>query len=351
MKKTKSVLISGDFSIYDATTDNVETVDVCAKKGKVVRAAKDNKAEVADEIKPQPSVHSLKAEQRKEALRNAGVDVTNIFSMGEDMLVRVVDGVPSEITSDDPIYKKIMDGGTIPERRLFRRWVMAQMFRMLRQMETRNYTFAELLESNGYHYMFHMLKDEFRVQIKLAKTDQENFQKRNVFFNKESLVKTIEGDIANTRKYIDGLKIRHCKNKPYKKVGNMDIFTSDISKKVFRKLDAALEKLRKADSPSDIYDSLLAYDKVRVRVRDGFKMPNSFINAYKGAGAYFTMENLIRFHGCRFKGASLEERSLSFLSALAITHKDEGWRMLGVLKEFIAYNKISVEGKIKEWSK
>ena len=51
------------------------------------------------------------------------------------------------------------------------------------------------------------------------------------------------------------------------------------------------------------------------------------MDAYKGAGAFFTMQNLIRFHGCTAvndRGRRLDKyQSLAFLSAKAEEYKTE----------------------------
>lgn len=66
------------------------------------------------------------------------------------------------------------------------------------------------------------------------------------------------------------------------------------------------------------------------------------------------MRNLIMFHGARFKngGRKLSDtKSLEKLDKLALEYSNEGWRMLGVLKQLIKDNGISVQGKIDEWKK
>lgn len=44
------------------------------------------------------------AAARIAALKAAGVDVSNYFPMGEEMVVKVVDGVPVQVTDDDPVF-------------------------------------------------------------------------------------------------------------------------------------------------------------------------------------------------------------------------------------------------------
>lgn len=81
---------------------------------------------------------------------------------------------------------------------------------------------------------------------------------------------------------------------------------------------------------------------------------DAFITAYKGSGSYYTMRNLIMFHGARFvkNGRKMSEaNSLKELDSKAKLYDEEGWKMLGVLKQLIKDNNISVQGKILEWKK
>ena len=64
------------------------------------------------------------------------------------------------------------------------------------------------------------------------------------------------------------------------------------------------------------------------------------------------MRNLIMFHGARFmkNGRKMSEtNSLKELESKANLYDEEGWRMLGVLKQLIKDNNVSVQGKILEW--
>ena len=58
------------------------------------------------------------AQARIEALKAAGVDVSNYFPMGEEMIVRVKDGVPTQVLDDDPVFSRIMEGRYISHGKL-----------------------------------------------------------------------------------------------------------------------------------------------------------------------------------------------------------------------------------------
>ena len=80
-----------------------------------------------------------------------------------------------------------------------------------------------------------------------------------------------------------------------------------------------------------------------------------WIDAYKGSGAFFTMQNMIRFHNCfvvnDFGKQLSKNNALSFLNKKAEEYKKEGWRLIGVLKKMLDDNNIDVANKIREWRK
>ena len=102
----------------------------------------------------------------------------------------------------------------------------------------------------------------------------------------------------------------------------------------------------------EVYDAVHEFNKKRKHLAWDTKQADAFITAYKGSGSYYTMRNLIMFHGARFmkNGRKMSETdSLKELESKANLYDEEGWRMLGVLKQLINDNNISVQGKILEW--
>ena len=274
--------------------------------------------------------------------------------MGDEMVVRVVDGIPVQVYDDDPIYELIEKGGHVPERRLFRRWVMAQMFRNLRLMKGRNWNFTRCLQRNGYEYSWKMLVEEIRVQKRLLDSgDLENFYERNRFFNSAVVLDMMDDYLDDLKKYVDDLKVKRCKGVPYKTIKGTHIFVDHIPAKVFYPLNSARNRV-KVDvcDINSLYHYLKKFNDARVHMKWETKMSKSFVDAYKAAGAFYTMKNLIMFHGCKFreKGKFTSmARSLQILTKHSKDYND--WRLLGIMKEFIEDNGISVEGKIAEWRK
>lgn len=311
-----------------------------------------------------------KAQMRIAALKAAGVDVSNYFTMGDEQVVKAVGGAIVPVTDDvqiDAVGKKIVDGGYISNWSLFRRWVMAQMFHYLREMEKGRGNFNELLQRHGYEYQWSMLERELNAQAKMFRNgDMENFRMRNHWFNGEVAGNMALDYIEALQDYIDneltyringsGKHYKHtCKGTPYVKLQNRDIFLSDLGKKVYMPLRQMAYDMINATSISSLLNIVRRFNAERKHLYWATKQSNAFIYAYKGSGAYFTMRNLIMFHGAKFRTADgyamSREQSLNLVYDAAKTNVGEGWKMMGVLKRLIKDSGISIQGKIDEWKK
>lgn len=331
-------MISGEFTINELTTT-----------GKT--AAK-------------PTQGKKTAAARIAALKAAGVDTSNYFPMGEEMLIKVVDGVPEQVMDDDPIFCKIAEGGYINHYKLFRRWVMAQMFRVLRYMEKSGSNFNETLQLSGYEYQWRVLENELYAQMKMEKHgDTVCLMQRKRWFNGGVAAGMVSDYTNKLQHYIEtelmyrtnsrGEKVyKHkCKDVPYVRLAGRNIFVADLNTKVYSPLLALAVKMHGAKNVKELYDLVHKFNSERKSLRGNVKQSNDFINAFKGSGAYFTMRNLIMFHGARFKGMNEKKKSLLYMEGKAEEYVTEGWCMMGVMKQLIADSGISVEAKIAEWRK
>ena len=295
-----------------------------------------------------------KAQERIEALRKAGVDVTGYFAMNDEQIVRIEDNVPHYVEDDDPIFATIAEQGYIGNYKLYRRWVMAQIFRMLRNIEQYNWNMTECIQSHGYEYSWKMVENELRDQYKMYKHgDMQSYYERNHWFNKTVVMEMARDYMSKLYKYVDGLTVRHCKGEPYKTIRRNHVFTNEIHEKVYMPILRRIEFINKAKTPQELFDAVRRLNIYRVQLHCGEKLPEIFINAYKGAGGFFTMKNLIMFHGCRFFEGSKKlsvDRSLAALDCYTDDYKNEGWRMIGVMKELMDKNNISVRQKQQEWA-
>lgn len=288
-----------------------------------------------------------KAQKRLSALKERGVDTSALFAMQTGEIAKLNNGVLSVLDDNDPIFSDIVNNGTIPNHSLFRRWVMSQMFHMLSDGQN----FHQNLRKKGYGYMFKMLERELKVQCKLYADDKENFYIRNSWFNQRLVMCLCESYCKALEKHIANIPERKCKNIPYKHIGKSFVFCEDIYKKIISPLLEAVRKIRDASSPKELYQIYKnAFMRKYIKINE--KMDGDFIDAYKGCGAYYTMQNLILFHGCTFAGMSMQQ-SYDYIKKKqkAYSNHDgysEGWRMFAVMKELLEANNISIERKLKE---
>lgn len=242
---------------------------------------------------------------------------------------------------------------------------------MLRQMETDKLTFNEVLQRKGYEYQWRMLENELYAQVKMSEHgDLDNVGARNRWFNGDVASDMATDYISKLRKYVDDNLIysvkkdkdgnekkayKHtCKGNPYVRLQNKDIFVSDLEKKVYTPLREIANEMAAVPTYKQLYDAVHKFNKNRKHLAWDTKQADAFINAYKGSGAYYTMRNLIMFHGARFlKGGRKmsEANSLKELESKAKSYDAQGWRMLGVLKQLIKESNIDIQGKINEWFK
>lgn len=300
----------------------------------------------------------MKATEKLEALRAAGVNVANLFSMkgvtGEETIARLDNGQLTIVPDNDPIFAAIMGGGTIPNRKLFRRWVMAQVFHM---MGNSHEGFTESLNRKGYKYMWKMLLEELRVQAVLSHKDRENFAKRNLWFNKERVAAICAEYLNDLPDYLEGLKVKRCKGVPYVHLRHRDVFVSDLKTKVLFPLGQALSDIVSSNNADKLYKATCDFFQIvkKTRFASDMHLPQDYKDAYKGAGAYFTMENLILFHGAKFRGDKgrflSKDASMKMLKEAARDYQFEGWRLFGMMKLLLDQNGINVADKLREWRK
>lgn len=314
-------------------------------------------AELSVEIK---EAKTNKATERIAALKAAGVDVSGLFAIrgaaGAEILVRLVNGIPQTVNDDDPIFAKIVASGTVPDRRLFRRWVMAQMFRMLQPSHYTN-GYVDAMHCKGYEYTWDMAVEEFRVQAKLAQNDIENFTKRNLWFNKDVAIEMAKDYIVKLQEWFDGMKTKHCKGVPYKTVHGENVFVEDFRKKFVHPLHSLKWKIDSAKTPDELYKAFSNFNRARVQLPWVTAQSKAWEEAYKGSGAFFTLENLILFHGALLKderGRFLSKPlSLALLTSRAKKYAStgvDGWRMLACLRKVIADNGVDIAAKRAEWA-
>ena len=112
-----------------------------------------------------------------------------------------------------------------------------------------------------------------------------------------------------------------------------------------------INDIANANNPKDLYYAVGRYSSFRVRLPHLIAvLCPQIIQAYEGAGAYYTLENLIRFHGVSIEGADDSLKAISN-AAYEYAANGEGYKMMGMLKAALRYNNINPQEKMREWRK
>lgn len=286
-----------------------------------------------------------KAEERIEKLKMSGINTDGYFAINDDTVVKVENGVPTVV--EDDVLSQIYTNGYVKNASLHRRFVMAQMFHGLNSPNG----FNNWLKGHGYEYQWKMLlhKDaggnagELWTLVKLEESGDKVFDERKIFFNK-NVVYIMAKDYINKLKNELLFKYKVNKNGEIyvNKYGHMNI--NDIKKKVCDKLNDAAEEIINSTTAKELFDATYKFNGMRVKLNYYNKMDGTFINAYKASGAYYTLQNMIRFHGVVLSNYETGEvydkyGSEEYLKTYLVEH--DGYKLFSLMLRTISENNFT----------
>ena len=347
-----------------------------------------------------------KAQLRIDAMRAAGMDVSRFFCMkdgkGEETVVaeQHEDGSLSIIEATDPIVQKIVDAGSLHNAHLFKQHVLAQVLKMMTRYDwengglKRDYRgrldmshFTERMNYMNYAYSWQVVRDELKRQAAMERHgDNKSLTEDCRWYDKALVLAMFDHHHELLEKLCQVLRVRHHQGVDYIGLQGVDglvvrkqsapgyIYCYEIERMLKNHADFR-KSLMKAVTIHELYLALVRYmdaarpgklsyhaseikkreDRVEITPCEDWK------NAYKGYGGYFSMQNLILFHGCRIvintigKGGAVvykklsKDDSIKQLNEWADEHLNEGYWMLGALKQLIIDNGFNVERKRAEW--
>ena len=309
----------------------------------------------------------LNKKERMEKMNAMGMDTSKYFTLNVTESIPagakihvIVDKngeyVIEDRSENDFIRNQIIEDGYVRNTKLFRRFVMAQMFYMLNYSswggEYEGYN-ACLRKQYGYDYTFKMMLEEVRVLSKLETRDRESFEERAHFFSQDVVVAVLEDYMDKLKKYVDKLPSKNCKGVPYKTIKGVHIFVDDLHKKVYAPLESYMFRVKYAKNYTEMYRYLCSFNREKVALPYDTPKSKVWIDAYKGNGAYYTLKNLVMFHDC---GIITEPYSVvvrgtdavNFLNNKLDEYKGEGWRMFALMKKVIKDNGFDFDKRMKE---
>jgi len=310
-----------------------------------------------------------KREERMETLKINGIEVGKYFDVtlpgGGTVRMTLQNGIP--VVAEDPILNQIIEDGYVRNSKLHRRWIMAQMFKMLnyKSYNGREAGYDACLRNRySYQYQFDMMLEEIRVISKLEGKDEETFRERTSFFNREVVVATCEDYITKLKNHINNLPKHKCKGVPYKRLNGRygDVFDADLQKKVYYPMEHCIWLMSRTTNYYDLHKKLQQFMRLMIKLPWDTSKSKIWIDSYKGSGAYYTLKNLVMYHGCKIideehtywntprkvttYNAGME--AVNFIKSKLNAYYGEGWRYMAMLKKCIADNNFSFEDRMKE---
>ena len=341
----------------------------------------------------------LRKENRKEQLRNAGMDTSKYFEfkVNQDIpkgsTLRVI--VENNEREYDEIEQQIIDNGIIPVEGAFRRWIMAQYLKMT------NYE-GENNKNNGYHgylneqidynyTMKRLVAEAYEMSELERKFDYDELDKRKQFFSYERIVKIFEDyickvndimagdfcivnkgsssyyDNALTLKYYDICFDKHKYNSNEK---CRNIFKTS-GKNTFCYYITALDRIEGIvntyEKLRDMYDKSYKYiykvlkdfyldyyiiipedlSAVREGKEKGIAKSKEWVEGYKRAGVYYTLQNMIENHGIKFTHDDYPyEDGMVLLNYLVFESQLETYKLHRMLQDILIENNFNLHESI-----
>lgn len=260
-----------------------------------------------------------------------------------------------ETTTDkDPIEESIRNDGYIENNHLYRRWVMAQMLRHFRNEKDPAAFDHYFVSGKPYKYAWETTLNEMKAMKHLY---GEELIKRERFFNLEVVKEMANEYNEQVKSYIRKLpvknRVKNGKLECYSKIPyGGEIRRHEQNKEFWASITEAVNKINAANT---YWQMQKAVEFFMATCPMHLKMPkpDAWKNAFKGAGAYYTMDNMIKFHNCHWMLKSHYlmlplSASLAELEKAVEETKGEYYRLYAMMCDFVAYNHFDFDQRMKE---
>lgn len=259
----------------------------------------------------------------------------------------------NNIDKTDPVVQEIYENGYVKNEKLHRRWITAQTLRLLGwyygvtkekswngSLYTKDEWTNNVNSKYNWTYIFKMLANEYNS---LAHLKGNSF--REEVFNPNQLHIIFDDYIKCLREYFDSLRTKNCKGVPYKTIGGRNIFVSDFEKKVVTPMKLFfvnnVQRSAKSKDYKALYYGLIVFlSKYFIKLPNSTPLSKTWVDMFKKAGAYYTMENLVKYSGLKLMNYETDEllnrdNSLKYLEECK---SQQGYQLLALLKKSLKVN-------------
>lgn len=332
-----------------------------------------------------------KEQKQAEMLKQAGIDITNFFmfyslqnnfSEGDDHLDQNGQGYDSSAQQEkegdssaqngqgydylvqqseeyDSLAQQIKKDGFISNNSLFRRWVMAQMFRMIRYettleefMDGKNGFNTYLKVNYNYDYQFSVIHKELETLNKFlnrGSLSSQEFNLRRLFFTQQVIYDTCCHYAKHLKRQLKKVVCEDYPDDAFYYYQGEYVRAYQFRERILNAVKISLtrmENFSKKDSFHEFYNEFYLFT---INFVNRYKLDNktpkcdSWITAYKSAGAFYTLANLILSHGWFIYISNKPvygEQAMSYVIGLLYQYSRENkmWKMFYFLIEVIREN-------------
>lgn len=206
----------------------------------------------------------------------------------------------------DPIEAMIRDSGWLQDPDLWRQWIFTQMLRACQARDPEAFR-ARFFNARPYAYQWDVAVRELKIHVKARPSESAT---RPMFFELPVIDRMLSDYIAALDVFAANPKRqRRDSNGAYVSIKGERIYLASVSdcksfaayKKLARK---TLDRTRRARKAGSYRLALKAVEDFKSTALMPPALPKSeaWMDAFTGNGAYYTMDNLVRFYGCQFTG-------------------------------------------------
>lgn len=303
-----------------------------------------------------------RVENRMNTMSANGIDTGKYFSLklSTDML----DGKKIVLSSKgndiyiEQIMNEIESGGYIANDHMFRKWICAQMLRNLRKIERGHYNSYDDMMKTAFNLkrIIRVMTNEVNAIANMQRDgDTLAANERAEFWSQHMIMMTynyliidLGNAINNAKEHIQNRNELPFKQKVYIKIGTANIYKAEAVDD-YKRLMNMTNELEECNGD---YKAMLfimgrlngillksAYNRVE------FKVPVPFRNAYKGAGAYYTLQNLVLFHNCEvtnYETAEVLKGTEAWDYVKANYLCGEAYKIFALMKRVIETNHVTL---------
>lgn len=299
------------------------------------------------------------------ALFGDDIDVTGIkkeFAKDSEEETFIPNPLRRLVKEEDEIEQSIMEDGDINSKFLWRRWIMSQVLRHYKTADGKENFHNYFVKEKSPYYVFDTCINEARALCNMSGIERAE---RELFFNMDVFRRVIneyfklfndevETGLAKLDRINREIVYRKGFNAPLEKlvvVGKQQFTKGEID----RMKEQACDITHRAEKCADYREmaNLLKTVRAYPQFKDSRK-PKAWIDAFKGAGAFYTLDNLFRWHGCFIRCEENDniytgDKALKYLrdKTKSMLHS-EYYKLYAIMKRVVDENGFDFGERMKE---